>query len=76
MTIPRLAAAGAIVLNVPMIFAASILSVAAVALSVTLLAAIGAALGAVTAWAISTQPETAPTAETPVAPTDAERIAA
>ena len=60
MTISRLAAAGAIVLNVPMIFAASILPVGAVALSVVLLAAIGAALGAVTAWAISTQPEPAP----------------
>ena len=59
MTISRSAAAGAIVLNVPMIFAASILPVGAVALSVVLLAAIGAALGAVTAWAISTQPEPA-----------------
>jgi hypothetical protein len=76
MTISRLAAAGAIVLNVPMIFAASILPVGAVALSVVLLAAIGAALGAVTAWAISTQPEPAPAAATPMAPARAERIAA
>jgi hypothetical protein len=76
MTNSRLAAAGAIVLNLPMIFAASTLSVAAATLSVVLLAAIGAALGAVTAWAISTQPEPVPAAATPVAPTGAERIAA
>jgi hypothetical protein len=76
MTITRPAAAGAIVLNLPMIFAAPILSVGAGALSVILLAVIGAALGAVTAWAISTQPEPAPAAATPVAPTGAERIAA
>ena len=76
MTISRLAAAGAIVLNVPMIFAASILPVGAVALSVVLLAAIGAALGAVTAWAISTQPEPAHATATPVASAGAERIAA
>ncbi len=76
MTNSRLAAAGAIVLNVPMIFAASILSVAAIVLSVVLLSSIGAALGAVTAWAISPQPETAPAAATPVTPAGAERIAA
>lgn len=76
MTIFPLAAAGAIVLNVPMIFAASVLSVGALALSVVLLAAIGAALGAVTAWAISMQPETAAADTTPLAPAGAERIAA
>ncbi len=76
MTISRLAATGAIVLNVPMIFAASIMPVGAIVLSVILLAAIGAALGAVTGWAISTQPETALAAATPVAPAGTERIAA
>jgi membrane protein YqaA with SNARE-associated domain len=76
MTISRLAAVGAIVLNVPMIFAASILSVGAVVLSVVLLATIGAALGAVTGWATATQLETAVADATPVAPAGAERIAA
>jgi membrane protein YqaA with SNARE-associated domain len=76
MTTFRLATAGAIVLNLPMIFAAATLPVAAATLSMVLLAAIGAALGAVTAWAISTQPEPVPAAATPVAPNDAERIAA
>ena len=76
MTISRLAATGAIVLNVPMIFAASIVPVSTVALSVVLLSAIGAALGAVTGWAISTRPETTLTAETQAAPANTERIAA
>ena len=76
MAISRLAATGAIVLKVPMIFGASILPVGAIVLSVILLAALGAALGAVTGWAISPQPETALAAETPVAPAGTERIAA
>ncbi len=76
MTISRLAATGAIVLNVPIIFAASIMPVSAIVLSVILLAAIGAALGAVTGWAISTQPETAPAAATRKAHASTERIAA
>jgi membrane protein YqaA with SNARE-associated domain len=76
MTIHHLAAAGAIVLNAPIMFAASALSVGALAVSVVLLAAIGAALGAITAWAISTQPETVAADTTTLAPARAERIAA
>ncbi len=76
MTISRLAATGAIALNVPMIFVVSILPVGAIVLSVILLAAIGAVLGAVTGWAISTQPEPALAAATPVAPAGTDRIAA
>ncbi|HEY3766736.1 MAG TPA: hypothetical protein VGL44_16350 [Gaiellales bacterium] len=54
MTITRFAIAGAIVLNIPTIFAATALSAGALVTSAIVLAAIGAALGAVTAWAVAT----------------------
>jgi membrane protein YqaA with SNARE-associated domain len=53
MTVTRSAAAGALVLNLPTLFAAAALPAAAVAISAFALAAVGAALGALTRWAIS-----------------------
>ena len=71
MTATRLAIAGALILNIPAIFAATTLSAGAILISVVVLAAIGAALGAVTGWAIATPAE--PTA---VVVTEQERLAA
>jgi len=71
MTATRLAIAGALILNIPAIFAATTLSAGAILISVVVLAAIGAALGAVTGWAIATPAE--PTA---IAVTEHERLAA
>ncbi len=53
MTITRFAIAGAIAATIPMLFAATTLSAGAVVISALVLTAIGAALGAVTAWAIA-----------------------
>jgi hypothetical protein len=52
MTISRFAIAGAAVLNVPTLVAASALPTSAVVLGAVFLAAAGAALGAITGWAI------------------------
>jgi membrane protein YqaA with SNARE-associated domain len=71
MTATRVAVAGALILNVPTVFAATTLSAGAILISVVVLAAIGAALGAVTGWAITTPAE--PTA---VVATEHERLAA
>jgi len=73
MTATRLAVAGALALNIPTIFAASALSAGAVVISALVLAAIGAALGAVTGWAIAA-PSAVAAAES--APAYAERLAA
>jgi membrane protein YqaA with SNARE-associated domain len=59
MTATRLAVAGALVLNIPTIFAATVLSAGAIVISAIVLAAIGAALGAVTGWAIAAPAEPA-----------------
>jgi hypothetical protein len=72
MTPTRLAVAGALVLNIPTILAAGVLSAGAIVISTLVLAAIGAALGAVTGWAI-TSPAAPATAA--AAPAD-ERLAA
>jgi membrane protein YqaA with SNARE-associated domain len=53
MTVTRSAAAGALLLNLPTVFAATALPAAALATSAFALAAAGAALGALTWWAIS-----------------------
>jgi hypothetical protein len=73
MTATRLAVAGALVLNIPTISAASALPAGAVVISALVLAAIGAALGAVTGWAIAA-PSAVAAAES--APAYAERLAA
>jgi membrane protein YqaA with SNARE-associated domain len=57
MTPTRLAVAGALVLNIPTIAAATVLSAGAVAITAVVMAAIGASLGAVTGWAIATPAE-------------------
>lgn len=72
MTATRLAVAGALVLNIPTLFAATVLSSGAIVISALLLAAIGAALGAVTGWAIATPAEQAAVAAAPAY----ERLAA
>jgi hypothetical protein len=75
MTTTRLAIIGAAVLNVPTIFAGTLLPAAAVAVSAAVLAATGAALGAVLGWGIS--PRTDQVAATPrVESAGFERIAA
>jgi membrane protein YqaA with SNARE-associated domain len=71
MTATRLAVAGALILNIPTILAATALSAGAILISMVALATIGAALGAVTGWAIATPAE--PTA---IAVTEHERLAA
>lgn len=53
MTTTRLALMGAAALNVPTIFTATVLPAGAVALSAAVLAATGAALGAMLGWGIS-----------------------
>ncbi len=75
MTATRLAIAGALVLNIPTIFAASALPAGAVVISALVLAAIGAALGAVTAWAIAA-PSAALASAVESSPAHAERLAA
>jgi hypothetical protein len=75
MTISRSAVAGAVMLNIPTIFAASALSASAVAISAVVLAAVGAAIGAVSAWAITDRIDEA-VAAGEVAPAAAERLAA
>ena len=75
MTVTRLAIAGAILLNIPTLVAATALSAGAIVITALVLAMIGATLGAVTAWAL--EPGAAAVAGTVVAPRrDAERIAA
>ncbi len=76
MTLVRFALVGAVLLNLPNLFAASVLSASAVAVSAVLLTVAGAALGAVAGWAITSRIEAAVAAvrvETPAAP---ERLAA
>jgi hypothetical protein len=53
MTTTRVAIIGAAALNVPTIFSSTVLPAGAVALSATVLAATGAALGAMLSWGIS-----------------------
>jgi hypothetical protein len=53
MTTTRLAVIGAAVLNVPTIFAATVLPAGAVAISAAVLAAAGAGLGTILGWGIS-----------------------
>jgi membrane protein YqaA with SNARE-associated domain len=74
MTTSHFAIAGAAILNLPTLFAASLLPAGAVAVTAVLLAATGAALGALVGWAITRGGEVAATAR--VEPADAERIAA
>ncbi len=75
MTATRLAIAGALALNIPTVFAASALPAGAVVISALVLAAIGAAVGAVTGWAIAAPPAADATA-VESAPAYAERLAA
>ena len=72
MTATRLAVAGALVLNIPTLFAATVLSTGAIVISALVLAAVGAALGAVTGWAIATPAEREAVAALPAQ----ERLAA
>jgi hypothetical protein len=72
MTTTRLAIAGALALNIPTLFAAAVLPAATIVIAALALAAIGAALGAVTGWAITSPAEQAALA---VAPAH-ERLAA
>lgn len=53
MTTSHFAIAGAAILNLPTLFAASLLPAGAVAVTAILLAATGAALGALVGWAIT-----------------------
>jgi len=71
----RLAIAGAIALNIPTIFAATVLSAGAIVISALVLAAVGAAIGAVTGWAIAAQPAE-PAVGTVTVPARTERLAA
>jgi membrane protein YqaA with SNARE-associated domain len=72
MTTTRLAVAGALVLNIPTLFAAAVLPAGAIVIAALALAAIGAALGAVTGWAITSPAEQAAVAAAPAY----ERLAA
>ena len=75
MTTTRLAIIGAAALNVPTIVAATLLPAGAVALSAAVLAATGAALGALLGWGITKRTDhvaAAPRSE----PAEYERIAA
>jgi membrane protein YqaA with SNARE-associated domain len=72
MTITRLALAGALVLNIPTIVAAGVLSAGAIVVAALTLAAVGAALGAVTGWAIAAPAEQPAVAAAPAY----ERLAA
>ena len=75
MTVTRFAIAGAIAATIPMLVAATTLSAGAVVISALVLAAIGAALGAVTAWAIESG-ATAVAVAAAAPQRDAERLAA
>ncbi|MEP6642304.1 MAG: hypothetical protein ABJB93_10410 [Gaiellales bacterium] len=75
MTTTRLAVIGAAVLNVPTIFAATLLPAGAVAVSAAVLAATGAGLGAMLGWGISNRTDQ-PAATPRVESADFERIAA
>lgn len=75
MTSNRLALAGALVLNIPTIFAAAVLPAGAVVISALVLAAIGASLGAVTGRALAAPSAAAETAAES-SPAYAERLAA
>jgi hypothetical protein len=75
MTITRFAVAGAILLNVPTLAAASALPALSVAVSALVLAFLGAALGGVTGWAILRRDEGAVTAVSPASRAD-DRLAA
>jgi len=57
-TATRTAIGGALALNVPSVYAATVLPPDAVAISTAALAATGAALGAITGGAIAPQPST------------------
>jgi hypothetical protein len=57
-TATRTAIGGALALNVPSVYAATVLPPAAVAISTIALGAIGATLGAITGGAIARQPST------------------
>jgi hypothetical protein len=75
MTTTRLALIGAAALNVPTIFAGTLLPAGAVAVSAAVLAASGAALGAILGWGItrrSDQVAATPRSE----PAEYERMAA
>ena len=76
MTVARSAGAGALILNVPTIAAATALPASAVILAAVVLAMLGATLGAVTEWGTAGggAVEPARTAERPAA--DSQRIAA
>jgi hypothetical protein len=76
MTITRFAVAGAIAATIPMLFAATTLSAGAVVISALVLGAIGAALGAVTAWAIESGAGAAVAVAATAPQHDAERLAA
>jgi membrane protein YqaA with SNARE-associated domain len=75
MTISRLAITGAIVLNIPTLFATAALPATAVVISALVLATVGAALGAVTGWAIA-GPAAEPAVGTIAASQRDERLAA
>jgi hypothetical protein len=75
MNTPRLAIVGAIALNIPTLFAATALSAGAVVISALVLAAVGAAIGALTGWAMATQPAE-PAVGIVTVPARAERLAA
>jgi membrane protein YqaA with SNARE-associated domain len=75
MTTTRLAFIGAAVLNVPTIFAATLLPAGAIAISAAVLAATGAGLGAMLGWGISKRTDQ-PAATARFEPAGVERIAA
>ena len=74
MTTTRFALIGAAALNVPTIFAATVLPAGALMLSAVVLAATGAALGAMLGWGITKRSDDA--AATRFEPAAIERIAA
>ena len=76
MTVTRLAVAGAILLNIPTLVAATALSAGAIVITALVLAMIGATLGAVTAWALEPAAAAAVPATVAAPRRDAERIAA
>jgi membrane protein YqaA with SNARE-associated domain len=75
MTLLRFALTGAVLFNLPNLFAVSVLPASAVALSVVLLAVAGAALGAMIGWAITSRIDAAVAAVRVEAPAT-ERLAA
>jgi hypothetical protein len=72
MTITRTALAGALAINVPSIYWATLLPLGAVVIGILALAAIGALLGAFTGWAVATGDE----GELRIWPEHEERLAA